>query len=271
MPETRSLLSTSQVILGLSVCGAVGRGMSEEEVESRFTVVFPMRGVFVHHAHGRRTTASPAVALFLDRGQIHQMSHPAGGGDQSFFIAYNTRLVEPFLDLSVSAFPRRVATTSPTMFLTMRAVARRVGSGHLEDLAAEELAVGALDTLLGDPDISEPSTTQRNLIADAEEYLSSHFRDKSDLITIGRQIGVSPHHLSRLFRRITGVTLSARRTQLRLRSAIDQLLDGAEDISEIAIESGFYDHSHLTNTMQAKLGTTPSQIRDEGGFPLPRW
>lgn len=31
--------------------------------------------------------------------------------------------------------------------------------------------------------------------------------------------------------------------------------------ASVALENGFYDHAHLTNTMRRRLGMTPSELR----------
>lgn len=271
MPEMMSLLETDTIHLGLSQCEAVDPSLGDEETEPDFTIVFPVKGVFVHHVQDRRTVATPAVALLLNRDQPHQIRHPAGGHDQSIFISVSTDLVDPFLDATGSAFPTTTATTSPSVFATVRNLARLAANGHLTHLEAEEFTVNLLDHLTPRTGTDEPATRHRELIADVEEYLSLHYRSKTDLPTLARHVGASPHHLSRLFRRITGVTLSTRRTQLRLRFALDQLLDGATDISTVAVEAGFYDHAHLTSTMRTHLDTTPSRIRDQAGDLADAW
>lgn len=261
MPETLSLFKTEHFHLGLSRCSRVPQGLSEEEAEPNFTVVFPISGVFVHHVEHRRTVATPAMALFLNRDDVHQVSHPTGGNDQSVFISLSTSMVEPFLDHAGRKLSKSATPTRPSTFLEVRNLVQRAASGGLQGLDLEDFALTTMVELLHGPPSGSPSEHHRALVADAEEYLSVHFRDKSTLDMVARHIGASPHHLSRLFRSVTGENLSTRRTQLRLRYAASQLWDGATDISEVAVEAGFYDHAHLTNTMRRHLGFTPSQIR----------
>jgi AraC-like DNA-binding protein len=99
------------------------------------------------------------------------------------------------------------------------------------------------------------------LAADAEEYLSVHFREDCDLATISRDVGASPHHLSRVFKRVTGESLSSTRTKLRISFALGRILEGADDLSTVAVDAGFYDHSHLTNSLRRELGSSPTELR----------
>jgi AraC-like DNA-binding protein len=80
-------------------------------------------------------------------------------------------------------------------------------------------------------------------------------------LTVAAAVGASPFHLSRVFKRATGQSLTEYRTALRVRFAIDQIADGADDLSRLAVEAGFYDHAHMTNTFRRRLGSPPSVLR----------
>jgi transcriptional regulator GlxA family with amidase domain len=54
--------------------------------------------------------------------------------------------------------------------------------------------------------------------------------------------------------------LSVYRRQVRIRSALDLLLEGQVDLATIAA-AGFADHAHLTRTFRTELGDVPSEIR----------
>jgi AraC-like DNA-binding protein len=47
-----------------------------------------------------------------------------------------------------------------------------------------------------------------------------------------------------------------------VRAALDQLEAGQQNLADLAAELGFADHAHLTRTLRAELGSTPTQIRD---------
>ena len=74
-------------------------------------------------------------------------------------------------------------------------------------------------------------------------------------------MSVSAYHLSRIFKLVTGQTLSAYRRRVRIRSALDLLMEGQVDLATIAAAAGFSDHAHLTRTFRTELGDVPSKIR----------
>lgn len=103
----------------------------------------------------------------------------------------------------------------------------------------------------------------RDSSLDTEEYLSVHFRDHCNLSTLARQVGSSSNHLSRMFKQVTGESLSRRRMRLRLAGALSEILDGADDLARVAVESGFYDHSYMTNSFRSHFGITPKEAKVE--------
>jgi len=51
--------------------------------------------------------------------------------------------------------------------------------------------------------------------------------------------------------------------ELRVRAAVERIDAGAEDLSAVACDVGFFDHAHMARTFRRTFGTTPSQIRSD--------
>lgn len=258
MPQDSHLLSTGQVSLGLSTCGAIPPGQTDEETETHFTLVFPLTGVFTVNTEGTRTSATPAKAVLFSKGQARQIQHPDGGHDRSAYISMKSEFGEPYLDRS-GRFRVEAGPTTTHLDYWLRSLVATAKVGRLDALEAEEFTVKALADLMHKS--SRPSRSRSDTVLDAEEYLSVHFRDHCDLPTIARQVGSSSHHLSRVFKQVTGETLSRRRMRLRLAAVLSEILDGADDLSRVAVQSGFYDHSHMTNSFRSHFGVAPKEAR----------
>src|SRR5262249_14084399 len=80
------------------------------------------------------------------------------------------------------------------------------------------------------------------------------------LTTMARMIGVSPHHLSRVFHQETGQTLARYRNRLRVRAALDRIEGGERNLAGLAADLGFSDHAHLTRTVRSELGNPPIHV-----------
>jgi AraC-like DNA-binding protein len=95
----------------------------------------------------------------------------------------------------------------------------------------------------------------------AHDLLARDFSQSLTLGGIACEVHCSPFHLSRLFRRATGVTLYRTVVQMRLREGLERLLDQPEHVSTIALAVGFASHSHFTDAFRSEFGCSPSQAR----------
>src|SRR5262249_41591846 len=81
------------------------------------------------------------------------------------------------------------------------------------------------------------------------------------LPALGRRLAVSPHHLSRIFRALTGVTIARHRMRLRVRAALERLSGGGGDLARLAADTGVADQAHLCRVVRSETGATPSALR----------
>lgn len=246
-------------MLGVSRCGPTDTAMSAEELDTDFVVIVPVSGMYIRHVDDEEILASPAVALFVEAGEVSRTSHPQGGADQSLFVSLSPELAGWFTD--GYGEPRRRAALDPEAAAMLRFSATAAArGGRLSSLQMEE----AVAALAAGWSAARPPHGGRDAVRRAEEYLTAHFREDADLRTVARAVSYSPHHLSRMFSRGVGVPLGAYRARLRVAEAMTRLLAGDDDIARVAVESGFYDHAHLVRQTRRMVGWAPSQIRALG-------
>jgi AraC family transcriptional regulator of adaptative response/methylated-DNA-[protein]-cysteine methyltransferase len=101
------------------------------------------------------------------------------------------------------------------------------------------------------------------LAADARAYIDGHLDEKVTLEELGREVGASPFHLQRTFKRETGLSpreyQDARRHQ-RLRA---QLKEG-ESVTSATYEAGYGSMSRVYETSDERLGMTPAAYKHGG-------
>lgn len=262
VPYNSLLFRSPRATLGYSRCGSVEPHDNPVEVEEHFTAVFPLGGLFTVSVGDEHAVATPAKVMLFGKGQAHRIGHPKGGSDHSLFILMADDVAEQGLD-DRGRFRSLSAGTTSMVDLGLRRMLAVARVGHLEALYLDEFVCAVLDLLDGSISRDLATKRQREMVADAEEHLASCFVEDADLASIAMAVGSSPHYLSRWFRLLAGESLSRRRMRLRLAFALDQVLDGARDLARVAIDSGFYDHAHMTNSFRAHLRTTPSEFRSE--------
>jgi two-component system, response regulator YesN len=96
----------------------------------------------------------------------------------------------------------------------------------------------------------------------AAKYLSLHFDKALDLIHLSELCHVHPAHLSRQFKKETGMTLTDYLQKRRIEEAKKLLRTAETPIGWIAGQLGFEDASYFTRTFKKLEGVTPTEYRN---------
>jgi AraC-like DNA-binding protein len=116
--------------------------------------------------------------------------------------------------------------------------------------------------LARNPNRYDAAGTESGVVSRAAAWLQQHFSEDVTLTELARMTAVSPEHLSRLFRKETGVGFREYRNLLRLQKA-EQLLKqrtGAS-VAEIAAECGFSDSNYFSVAFKKVYGISPKQVQ----------
>ena len=235
---------------------------SQQEPVTTFDIVLVRSGLLRRRVGGMESVADPAAGYLQRPGSIQQVAHPGRGGDRCTVITPSPRLLGSLVDQAADDQP---LFTSPSVDLAHRMLVARARQGADRFELAERataLAGGLLLALAPDGTGSaRPGTATRagRLVDQVRQLLAE--RTDLGLHDLAREAEVSAYHLSRTFRRVTGLTLSRYRIRLRLRRAMQRLAAGDGDLAGLAAELGFADQAHLTRALRAETGTTPAALR----------
>jgi AraC-like DNA-binding protein len=101
----------------------------------------------------------------------------------------------------------------------------------------------------------------RRLVDDAKVLLTLWATRRVLLAELSKELRCSAFHLCHLFRSVEGMTMHEYQTQLRLRAAVQCLLEcRSKDLAQLAIELGFCSHSHFSAVFRRTFGTAPSSF-----------
>ena len=93
-------------------------------------------------------------------------------------------------------------------------------------------------------------------------FIETRFRDNElTLDTMAEHAGVSRSHLSRIFPVATGQQLSSYIRGRRLTEAAKDLVKGAPDILNVALDAGYGSHEAFTRAFRDQFGLTPDDVR----------
>jgi AraC-like DNA-binding protein len=242
-----------------------GRGRGRDgDAGDHHALVFVRRGCFVRSVDGVEHVLDPTRAYCINPGQEQRYDHPHDHGDDCTAITLRPGLLaslwggDPTLPSALMASPPAVDLEHRLLL----AASRRGEDAHEVTERAILLTAATLEQ--ADPRrvaAGRPATlrARRGLAEAAHEALAAD-PDRS-LPGLATDLGVSPYHLSRVFRAAAGHTLSRHRMRLRARAALERLAGGERSLARLAADLGFADQSHLCRVIRGETGHTPSALR----------
>lgn len=242
--------------------------------------VFPRTRCLIQHEGKAPFLSSPGCVTFYNQGQVYTRKAVAGQGDHCEWFAVEPRILREV----VRAFDPQVAQrpdqpfffdygpSDPKSYLLQWLIV-----GHLQKetrpdpLFVEETALCLLARVVTNaaeahgmtvpPPATEAGSRHRDLTEAAKAVLHRDFREALSLEDVAREAGTSVFHLSRIFRRQTGVTLHAYQAHLRLTAALEAVAVPEADLTDVALDLGYSSHSHFTAAFRKAFGVTPSAVR----------
>jgi AraC-like DNA-binding protein len=93
------------------------------------------------------------------------------------------------------------------------------------------------------------------------EYVDAHLSSRLDVHALARIVGLSASHFSRAFQKAVGVPPHRYVVQCRVIRAKELLSTTRLSLTEIALTSGFSDHSHFSRRFHEFTGVAPRDFR----------
>jgi AraC-like DNA-binding protein len=278
MATERILLATETLAIGRFSCPPEdARWRRTHWIGTRHHVVFPARSVLIEQDGHEPVLADVNHVVLYDPGQTYQRALVSPDGDLATFLAVSEPLVRSLLGTPEDRppqFGRPELALAPEPLLRFRLLVGRISAGSVDALEAEEAALAVLERVVdgghgkaggGTRRVARPRTRSEHqrLVIDTRRLLAERFAEPLSLAQIGRLVGASPFHLSRVFRTSTGRSLSEYREQVRLRRALEQLTSRGRrvGIASLAAEVGFGSHAHFDSRFRRTFGRTPREVR----------
>lgn len=243
-------------------------------VETDGRVILGGSGAYLRRVNGHEVFADRTSALVLRPGDELSVAHPLGCGD-TYTVVEIRGLGRWTTDERWLGGPGWDGVVNDRVDLLHRELIAASARGVDGFEAAERTLrlVGAvIDATRGeaDRDAEELDRAVRRRPATEVAHRRIAYRAREVLVEEGfalgltdlaRRVACSPHHLSRVFHRVTGQTLTAYRHRLRMQAVLDALAEGGTDLRTIAATYGFADQAHLTRVVHQRLGSPPSAVR----------
>lgn len=99
------------------------------------------------------------------------------------------------------------------------------------------------------------------------DYIEEHLHQELDILSLSERASVSPFHLQRLFRELSGVSIAHYIKLLRFNRALHQLAYRPQmPVQDVALQSGYESAEAFSRALKQWLGQSPSEFRQH-----PNW
>jgi AraC-like DNA-binding protein len=256
------LMRVGDVRVSTFQCEGMEHEWSAEEPVGSFAVVLVRSGVFRRRVNGVELLVDRMVGYCELPGSTQQIAHPCGG-DTCTAIELSEHELGSLID------PDRFRPGAPLLVAPFIDLAHRLLIKSIRQ-GADQAELGERATLLAGCLIEsehETPQTARPRRAALYRQLTDRVREAlSDdphlgLTELASMNKVSIFHLSRVFRAVSGTTLSRYRTRLRARLAMDRIANGERNLAHLAADVGFADQAHMTRTLRHETKLTPGRLR----------
>jgi AraC-like DNA-binding protein len=261
---------------GVEVLHFSGVARNSRFFEEDYTLILDLEGGHEVCHRGAREQGQPGSLLLCQPRETYSLRwRQPSTSIQALFI-------DP--DELVRAAKRLGRQHAPAAFTALHARSREVvdtltrlhrllSEPEAQPLEAEACYTRLLEYLLlhcmtdNPPDNSPQRKSQP--VLQARELIERRLNDGVQLGELARYVGVSPFHLLRLFRDEVGMPPHAYQLQLRLHRARRLLRHGVTP-SEVSMEMGFTDQSHLSRHFKKQFLISPAQYARTCGERGPR-
>ncbi|MDD6208018.1 MAG: AraC family transcriptional regulator [Clostridiales bacterium] len=97
------------------------------------------------------------------------------------------------------------------------------------------------------------------LVTQTIQFMEEHYQEEISLQEVADQLGVTPQHLSKLFKKETGKNYIDWLTHLRIEKAKEILLTGKVSIREVGYLVGIQDPNYFSRLFKKNVGVSPSE------------
>ena len=101
-------------------------------------------------------------------------------------------------------------------------------------------------------------------VREAMDYIAAHYADEDiSIAVIAEHLRVSEGHLSHVFKKQTGMTVTGYLTQYRIQAAMRLLASGRVKVYEAAAAVGYKDVTYFSSTFKKQTGLSPSEYAEQ--------
>lgn len=240
----------------------------EPHCHNLFEIYFMTEGQCRYFIDGNTYQLSPGDLVLIPEGVIHNSEYSE---------SVHSRLL---INCSSEIIPEEIRNDLPSLLYLYRnpkitGRVREIFSRIAEEYGkGDAVSYGILAaytkilfyTLLRGAQHRRPIDVTSKTVSGVIETMKNELSSDITLKGMAKRFSVSEEHLSRIFKKETGVGFSSYLTFLRMKKAEELLIHSSESrITEIAYACGFSDSNYFSSQFKKLHGISPKRFQKNGG------
>lgn len=214
---------------------------------------------------GLECVAFVRSGYFTRRGQsagIVDVNYALIGGADECLLAGDSKHICACTVLRYTAFgaPPLRAGCAPASSHAFLMLAKLLSDASMRRGNPDVDVQGLLGQIRGEMPASY-SFAHSRIVTEIRRFINDQAFRRLSLDTIGHQFYMSPFSVSRLFHRETGMRLRDYALRVRLRRALNLLMQTDKTLTSVALDFGFYDEPHFSKAFRSEFGISPHSVR----------
>lgn len=228
-----------------------------------YSLSYVRRGSFGCRSNGGSFELVAGSLLVGYPGDEYMCTHDHAEGDECLSFQLAPALVD---SLGGARAPWRSVALPPLAQLVVLGELAQAAAAGRSDLGLDELGIFLAARFVacargGKRRAPAPTARDRSRAVMAALWIDAHAAEPIDLDGAAAEAGLSPFHFLRLFARVLGVTPHQYLVRARLRRAARLLAEGAQSVTDIALDVGFADLSNFVRSFHRAAGLSPRRFR----------
>jgi AraC-like DNA-binding protein len=238
------------------------RHMHEE-----YSIAAILHGTEITNCRGLNQTARPGDLLLINAEEVH--SNQSVGSEYRLIKVRAETLQRIARDLggqlaSTAPYFPALVVKDPPLFRRFVNLHRQLEQNN-STLEQESAFLSTMTLLLARTNkgyrarsVAAQGKGENVYVRRIRDYLRSHYAENVSLTQLTSLTNLSPFHLLRVFHSSAGFPPHEYQTQVRIAHA-RKLIRNGTPLSQTALDTGFFDQSHLSRNFKRIVGVTPRQ------------